>query len=152
MVTLKGGATGETGENIWYVNNTNTEKTNDYDPCPQGYCFITATHTYQETLNNEVTDHLLNGNFVGKYNMDISSHLMYFPAAGYLGNGKFALVGGGQTGGRVVYWSYYLDTKTDMDHLFRRNYMNQAQTKFAYDNRPFSSQAHNMRCRVLAAE
>ena len=39
-----------------------------------------------------------------------------------------------------------------MDHKFRRNYMNQAQTKFAYDNQPFSSQAHNMRCRVLVSE
>ncbi|MBO4670649.1 MAG: hypothetical protein J5640_02250 [Bacteroidales bacterium] len=152
LVVLKGGPTGEEGENIWYVNNTATEKTNDYDPCPQGYCFITATYTYQETLNNEVTDHLLNGNYAGKYNMDISSHLMYFPAAGYLGNGKYALVGGGQTGGRVVYWSYYSDTKTDMDHKFRRNFMNQAQTKFSFDNQPFSSQAHNMRCRVLSAD
>ena len=27
--------------------------------------------------------------------------------------------------------------------------MNQAQKKFSFDNQPFGSQAHNMRCRVL---
>ena len=151
-VVLKGGPTGEEGENIWYVNNTATEKTSDYDPCPQGYCFITATYTYQETLNNEVTDHLLGGYFAGKWNTDVSGHIMYFPAAGYLGNGRYSLVGGvSDNKGRVVYWSYYSDTNTNMDHIFRRNYMNQAQKKFAFDNQPFSSQAHNMRCRLLIA-
>ena len=153
QVVLKGGPTGDEGENVWYVTNTNTEKTSDYDPCPQGYCFITATYTYQETLNNEVTDHLLGGYFAGKWNTDISGHIMYFPAAGYLANGKYSLVGGvSDNKGRVVYWSYYGDTKTNMDHLFRRNFMNQAQKKFSFDNQPFSSQAHNMRCRVLEME
>lgn len=152
QVVLKGGPTGDEGENIWYVSNTNTAKTNDYDPCPQGYCFITATYTYQETLNNEVTDHMLNDCFAGKWNTDVSGHIMYFPAAGYLGNGKYALVGGvSDNKGRVVYWSYYGDQSVNMDHIFRRNYMNMAQKKFAFDNQPFSSQAHNMRCRVLEA-
>ena len=152
-VVLKGGPKGTDGMNIWIVSNTNTAKTNDYDPCPQGYCLITATHTYQETNNYPVTDHLLNSYFAGKWNTDASGHIMYFPAAGYLGQGKYALVGGvSDNKGRVVYWSYYADNNTDMDHKFRRNYMNQAQTKFAYDNQPFSSQAHNMRCRVLVSE
>ena len=148
---LKGGPTGEAFD-IWQTSNTAMAKSTDYDPCPQGYCFITATYTYQETFNNEVTDHLLGGYFAGKYNMDASGHVMYFPAAGYLGNGKFALVGGvSDNKGRVVYWSYYGDAATNMAQLFRRNYMNQSQKKFAFDNQPFSSQAHNMRCRVLPA-
>ena len=93
---------------------------------------------------------MLGGYFAGKYNMDTSGHVMYFPAAGYLGNGKFSLVGGvSDNKGRVVYWSYYGDAATNMDKVFRRNYMNMAQKKFAFDNQPFSSQAHNMRCRVL---
>ena len=150
QVALKGGPTGDEGIDIWQASNTATAKCTDYDPCPQGYCFITATYTYQETLNNEVTDHMLGGYFAGKYNMDTSGHVMYFPAAGYLGNGKFSLVGGvSDNKGRVVYWSYYGDAATNMDKVFRRNYMNMAQKKFAFDNQPFSSQAHNMRCRVL---
>ncbi len=159
QVVLKGGPVGtdadgnDEGENIWYVSNVNTEKTSDYDPCPQGYCFITATYTYQETVNNDVTDHLLGGYFAGKWNTDVSGHIMYFPAAGYIGNGKRDLVGGvSDNRGRVVYWSYYGSTTTNMAHVFRRNFMNQAQKKFAYDNQPFSSQAHNMRCRLLVTE
>ncbi|MBO4670648.1 MAG: hypothetical protein J5640_02245 [Bacteroidales bacterium] len=149
-VVLKGGPKGETGQNIWITNNSATAKTNDYDPCPQGYCLITATHTYNATKDYPVSDHLLNSYFAGKYNIDTENHLMYYPAAGYLGNGKYALVGGvSDNKGRVVYWSYYLDSGTDMDHKFRRNFMNQAQTTFSYDNQPFSSQAHNMRCRKL---
>ena len=149
-VVLKGGSKGDTGNNIWNVSNTNTAKTNNYDPCPQGYCFITATYTYHVTYTTEVTDHLLAGNFAGKWRTDSSSHIMYFPAAGYMAAGKYSLVGGvSGDGGRVVYWSFNGSTTDDMDKLFRRNYMNKAQVKFAYDNRPFGSQAHNMRCRVL---
>ena len=148
QVELKGGPVGD-GYDIWETSNTATDKMTDYDPCPQGYCFITATYTYQETVNNEVSDHLLNSVYAGKYNMDVSGHLMYFPAAGYLGAGKYALVGAGAAGGRVVYWSYFVSTTDNMNRIFRRNYMNQAQIKFAYDNQPFSSQAHNLRCRKL---
>ena len=153
QVVLKGGPTGDEGENIWYVSNSNTEKTSDYDPCPQGYCFITATYTYHETKNNPASSHLLGEFVAGKWNTDASEHIMYFPAAGYMANGKYSLVGGNSdNNGRVVYWSYFSDTKTNMDHLFRRNYMNPAHTTFQYDNQPFGSQAHNMRCRRLVTE
>ncbi len=140
---LKGGPTGD-GMSIWEVNNSTTEKMSDYDPCPQGYCFITATHTYHSTLNIECSTHKIGDKFCGKYNVDISGHMQYFPAAGYLGNGKKALVNS-----RVVYWSVFLNDAQDMGHLFRRNYMNENNNKFQFDNQPFSSQAHNLRCRVL---
>ena len=146
MVTLKGGPTGE-GFDIWQTVNNASEKTTDYDPCPQGYVFVTATPFYQETLNNEVSDHLFEGKYAGKYNTDASGHVMYFPAAGYLGTGKYAMVGGAsESGARVVYWGYYANEATDMGHIFRRCLLNKANTKFGFDNQAFSSQAHNMRC------
>lgn len=147
QVALKGGPKGD-GFNIWETNNSTTVKLSDYDPCPQGYTFITATHLYQETLKNDVTDHVIGDFNAGKYNTDASEHIMYFPAAGYLGSGKNSMVGE-----RIVYWTYYLNNSADMGHTFRRcmlRYVSaQNDKKFFFDNQSFSSQAHNMRCRVL---
>ena len=144
QVVLRGGPTGE-GENIWETKNGGSAKSTDYDPCPQGYCFISATHTYQATLNNECSTHKIGDKFFGKYNSDASEHFLYFPAAGYLGNSKNSLVNS-----RVVYWGYFVDKATDMGHIFRRAFMNEGNNSFKNDNQPFSSQAHNMRCALLA--
>ncbi|MBO4670656.1 MAG: hypothetical protein J5640_02285 [Bacteroidales bacterium] len=149
-VKIKGSPKGDGYDNIWITPNGTSTKQNDYDPCPQGYVFIGATHLYRLTSNsnNKVKSQTLNSYFSGKYHSNTSGDLLYYPAAGYLGQGKAALVGGINDSGRVVYWSYY--TGNDMNAgLFRRAIMESGSTTFGFGNVPFSSQAHNMRCARL---
>ena len=146
-VKIKGSPTGDDYINIWYSAPGTGTKLSDYDPCPQGYVIVCTTHLYRLTKSNNVTGHELNGHYAGKYNTNSAGDILYYPAAGYLGQGKAALVGGINDSGRVVYWSYYTSDLTA--GLFRRSYMNSVQSNFSFDNQPFSSQAHNMRCARL---
>lgn len=145
---IKGSSVGDGYINIWNAPNGTANKQSDYDPCPQGYVFVGATHLYRATTKNPATTQSLNGYYAGKYHTNSSGDLLYYPAAGYLGNGKLAMVGGSSSGGRVVYWSYY--TGTDMQAgLFRRVLMSEDNSAFSPGSVPFSSQAHNMRCAKL---
>ena len=144
---IKGSTVGDGYEDIWKAPNKTKTKQSNYDPCPQGYVFIGATHLYRSTTQNPASNHSLEGNSAGKYHTNNSGDLLYYPAAGYFAQGKNYMVGG-NSGARVVYWSYY--TGSDMNAgLFRRLLMNESDTAFSAGNVPFSSQAHNMRCARL---
>ena len=153
-VKLKGGVTGEL-QDIWKTSNSATEKENDYDPCPQGYVMPTATHIYQSARTTWGYKALGDVSFAGIYYTDASENLLWNPAAGYLGSGKYSLVGS-----RVVYWAYFVDSRYNMDNLFRRCLINgsgaTASTagnyNYTFDVQPFSSQGHNLRCRRLVVE
>lgn len=144
---IKGSTVGDEYENIWLAPNGTTTKQSNYDPCPQGYVLPSATHLYRATTKNPASNQTLNGNYAGKYHSNSSGALLYYPAAGYFAQGKNYMVGG-NSGARVVYWSYY--TGTDMAAgMFRRTLMNETNTAFSSGNVPFSSQAHNLRCAKL---
>ena len=147
-VKIKGSSVGDDYLNIWYTPNGTTKKQSDYDPCPQGYVFIGATHLYRATTSNAASIQSINGNYAGKYHSNANGDLLYYPAAGYFAQGKLYMVGVGKSGGRVVYWSYY--TGSDMQAgLFRRMSMDASHTAFQTGSVPFSAQAHNMRCAKL---
>ena len=146
-VKIKGSNVGDGYENIWKASNGATKKESDYDPCPQGYIFVGATHLYRATTQNKTTTQSLNGYYAGKYHSNAANDLLYYPAAGYFAQGKNYMVGG-NAGARVVYWSYY--TGSDMAAgLFRRVLMDESHNAFSAVSVPFSSQAHNMRCAKL---
>lgn len=146
-VKIKGSSVGDDAENIWLAPNGATQKASDYDPCPQGYIFVGATHLYRATTTNKTTSQYMNSNYAGKYHSNANGDLLYYPAAGYLSQGKVAMVGGNASA-RVVYWSYY--TGSDMAAgLFRRVLMNESNNAFSAGSVPFSAQAHNMRCAKL---
>jgi hypothetical protein len=145
---IVGGPSGD-GYNLWETSPTLHEKTNDHDPCPQGYVIVTATDMYNCTYDFKFQYRELAGagesGLLGMWNADEAGNFLWFPAAGYMGQGAVKMIGR-----RVVHWTYYTGTEM-MTYLCRRTLADYTSnhTAFNFGNVPVASQGHNTRCRKL---
>ena len=145
---IVGGPSGD-GENLWETSTSAHEKLTDHDPCPQGYVIVTATDMYNCTYDFKFQYKELPGagesGLLGMWNADNSGNILWFPAAGYMGQGAVKMIGR-----RVVHWTYYTGDEM-MTYLCRRtlaDYTNN-HVAFNFGNVPVASQGHNTRCRKL---
>lgn len=145
---VKGGPNGN-GENLLKTSTSATEKLTDHDPCPQGYVLVTTTDLYNCSYDYKFNYKELPGagesGLLGVWNEDASGNFLWFPAAGYMGEGAVKMIGR-----RVVYWTYFTGSD-DMTHCARRALADKTNSHKAFScgNVPVLSQGHNTRCRKL---